>query len=156
LKTNAVSRRNALSGAATIGLGLPLLAACGGDEGGTATDPSESPSSSATGSEAPTSAPGSEAPSGGIATTSDVPVGGGVIISGDDVVITQPTEGEFKAFTAVCTHQGCLVNEVTDTINCPCHQSMFSIEDGSVQGGPASSPLGEVEISVEGDQISLA
>ena len=160
MSTNAVSRRNALSGAATIGLGLPLLAACGSDDGGdsTATDPSETPSSSAPSSEAPASSPASEssAPAAGIATTSDVPVGSGVIIGDSEVVITQPASGEFKCFTAICTHQGCTVGDVTDTINCPCHGSMFSIEDGSVVGGPAPSPLEEFQLSVDGDQISLA
>jgi Rieske Fe-S protein len=156
--TNAVSRRNALSGAATIGLGLPLLAACGDDGGSTATEPRESPSSSAPQSEPPASAPTTKgsAPADGIATTSEVPVGGGVVLVDDEVVITQPTEGEFKAFTAICTHQGCTVGDVTDTINCPCHGSMFSIEDGAPTGGPASSPLQEISISVDGDQISLA
>jgi Rieske Fe-S protein len=161
LSTNAVSRRNALSGVATIGLGLPLLAACGGDGGGasTATDLSESPSSSAPSSEPPASSPSTKAkkaPAEGLVTTSDVPVGSGVVIADSEVVFTQPTEGDFKCFTAVCTHQGCIVNEVTDTINCPCHFSMFSIEDGSVEGGPAPAPLAEIQISVDGDQISLA
>ncbi len=158
LTTNAVSRRNALSGAATIGLGLPLLAACGSDDGGdaTATDPSETPSSSTPSSEPPASTPTPQksAPQG-IATTSEVPVGSGVIVGDSEVVITQPAEGDFKCFTSVCTHQGCTVGEVTDTINCPCHGSMFSIEDGSVVGGPAPSPLEEFQLSVDGDQISL-
>ena len=156
MKTNAVSRRNALSGAATIGLGLPLLAACGDDEGGTATDPSESPSSSSPASEPPASPAASSAPADGIATTSEVPVGGGVVIGDSEVVITQPTEGDFKAFTSVCTHQGCSVGDVTDTINCPCHGSMFSIDDGSVVAGPATSSLEEFPLSVDGDRISLA
>ncbi len=169
MSTNAVSRRNALGGAATIGLGLPLLAACGGDEGGssTAADPSRSPSSSAPTSEPPSSPPPSAAskvpkPATGIVTTSDVPVGSGVIIADSEVVITQPTEGDFKAFTAICTHQGCTVIDVTDTIHCPCHFSEFSIEDGSNVVGPSGTPAGSVgplspiEIKVDGDQISLA
>lgn len=158
--TNAVSRRNALGGAATIGLGLPLLAACGDDGAGTATDPS-TPTSSAPSSEPP--APSSEppasdgpAPAAGIATTTDVPVGGGLVVPDSEVVVTQPAEGDFRAFTAICTHQGCTVGDVTDTINCPCHGSTFSIQDGSPTGGPASSPLQEISISVAGDQISLA
>lgn len=160
MSTNAVSRRNALSGAATIGLGLPLLAACGGDGGGaTATDPSRSPSSTP-GSEPPatpqSSATNKAAPITGLVASSDVPVGSGLVIADSEVVITQPTEGEFKAFSSICTHRGCPVNQVTDTINCPCHGSMFSITDGSVTGGPATSPLAEVPISVDGDQISLA
>ena len=161
MSTNAVSRRNALSGAATIGIGLPLLAACGNDGGGgTATDPSPTPSSSAPSGEPSATTPSTvsekPAPAQGIVTTSDVPVGSGVVIADSEVVITQPTEGEFKAFTSICTHQGCPVNQVTDTINCPCHGSMFAIADGSVAGGPAPAPLAEIPISVVGDQISLA
>ena len=71
---------------------------------------------------------GTAAPSTGavLTPTADVPVGGGVILDG--VVITQPTEGEFRAFGASCTHQGTLVNEVTaDGIRCPNHGSLFSI-----------------------------
>ena len=72
-------------------------------------------------------------------------------------MITQPSEGTFKAFNSTCTHQGCQVASVSDgVIHCPCHGSSFSIEDGSPQGGPASSPLAEVAISVDGDAISLA
>ncbi len=74
-------------------------------------------------------------------------MGGGVILAEQKIVITQPTEGEFKAFTAVCTHQACIVAEVQETINCTCHQSKYSIEDGSVQGGPAPAPLEEVAIN---------
>jgi len=149
-----VSRRNALGGAATIGLGLPLLAACGDDGGGdAASDPSQSPSSSTPASETP---PTKKArPANGIATTSEIPVGSGIVLADDEVVITQPSEGEFKAFSAICTHQGCTVAEVTDTINCPCHFSTFSITDGSPTGGPAPTPLAEMPISVDGNQISL-
>jgi len=91
-----------------------------------------------------------------IATTADVPVGGGTIFADEKIVLTQPTEGEFKAFTAVCTHQGCTVTTVKDsTINCPCHGSMYSIEDGSVVGGPAPAALAELKLTVDGDSISV-
>ncbi len=73
------------------------------------------------------------------------------------MVVTQPTAGEFKAFSATCTHQGCAVKSISDgVINCPCHNSNFSISDGSVQSGPATQPLPAVEISVSGDSITLA
>ena len=86
--------------------------------------------------------------------TSDVPDGGGKIIDGKNIVITQPQAGSFKAFTAVCTHQGCIVSSVSGgTINCPCHGSKFSIKDGSVVNGPASSPLAPIAIKVEGASI---
>ncbi|WP_409473349.1 Rieske (2Fe-2S) protein [Streptomyces sp. HC307] len=87
--------------------------------------------------------------------TSDVPEGGGKIFG--DVVVTQPTAGEFKAFSSKCTHQGCAVKDVKDgVIVCPCHDSRFSATDGSVQKGPATQPLPAEEITVEGDEIRMA
>jgi Rieske Fe-S protein len=84
-------------------------------------------------------------------------VGGGTIFADEQVVVTQPSEGEFKAFNTTCTHQGCPVQSVSDgTINCTCHGSKFSIEDGSPESGPATSALEEVSINVEGDSIVLA
>ncbi len=142
MTTDGLSRRHALSGATLVGLGGPLLAACAGDD--TATDPTPG-------------AAGSEPAGGGpLATTSDIEVGGGTIFADEKVVVTQPTEGDFKAFSSTCTHQGCQVASVSDgTINCTCHGSQFSIEDGSVSGGPAPGPLAPVELSVKGDEISL-
>ena len=71
--------------------------------------------------------------------------------------MTQPVAGEFAAFSALCTHQGCPVNEVVDgEVVCPCHGSAFSTETGEPSRGPAERPLAPVEISVTGDTISLA
>jgi Rieske Fe-S protein len=89
-----------------------------------------------------------------LASTASVPVGGGKILTAQQIVITQPTAGSYKAFTAVCTHQGCIVSTVADgTIDCPCHGSKFSVKDGSVVNGPAPSPLAAVAIKVEGASI---
>lgn len=92
-----------------------------------------------------------------VAQVADVPVGGGKILARQRMVITQPTAGTFKAFTAVCTHQGCLVGDVKGgTINCPCHGSSFHIADGSVANGPAVRPLRAIDITVDGGSIQLA
>ncbi len=92
-----------------------------------------------------------------LASTADIPVGGGKILADKKIVITQPKAGSFDAFTAVCTHQGCIVGTVTGgTINCPCHGSTFSISDGSVVNGPAASPLAPVSIKVQGTSIVQA
>ena len=149
-----VTRRVVLRGAAVSSLALPLLAACG-DDAETADPPSSSASENTESTPAEEPSPDEE-PSA-LAGTADVEVGGGAVLKDEKVVLTQPTEGDFKAFTAVCTHQQCLVTTVTDgEIQCPCHGSAYSIEDGSVVGGPAPAPLAVVKITVKGDQIIRA
>jgi Rieske Fe-S protein len=82
----------------------------------------------------------------------DVPVGGGMVYPSEKVVVTQPVKGVFKAFSAVCTHVGCICNKVANgTIDCPCHGSEFKITDGAVVAGPAPSPLPGRTIAVSGD-----
>ena len=136
-QTIGVSRRIVFQGVGALGTAV-ALAGCGSDDG-SATD------------DAPTADAGTE-----LASTSEVPVGGGLILQEEKIVITQPTEGDFKAFTAVCTHQNCVVASVEESISCTCHGSRFSIEDGSVEGGPAPSALATVEITVDGDKILTA
>jgi Rieske Fe-S protein len=94
---------------------------------------------------------------GPFAQTSDIPVGSATIFADRQVVVSQPEAGTFKAFTAVCTHQGCIVSDVKEgIIICNCHGSQFNAADGSVAGGPAGRPLREVGIVVEGTGIKLA
>ncbi|WP_351233031.1 Rieske (2Fe-2S) protein [Streptomyces sp. NPDC002133] len=102
--------------------------------------------------------PGSAQPPAGevLGTTAEVPDGGGKVFKEQKVVVTQPTQGDFKAFTAICTHQGCIVDKVENgTIDCPCHGSKFRITDGSVARGPAERPLEAKQITVTGDRIRL-
>jgi nitrite reductase/ring-hydroxylating ferredoxin subunit len=139
-----LTRRGVIRGVAVAGLAAPLLAACGGDEEPTATGGDDQGGDPA--------APGDE-----LTSTADVPSGGGVVLAEQQVVVTQPADGDFKAFTAVCTHQGCIVAEVKDgTINCNCHGSRYNIEDGSVENGPATKGLTEVPITVDGDSITMS
>ena len=91
-----------------------------------------------------------------IAKAADIPVGSGTIFPEAQTVITQPTSGNFKAFTSICTHQQCQVADVTDTINCKCHGSKFSITDGSVVNPPAPTPLAAKKVTVEGDTVAVA
>ncbi|MDZ5620338.1 Rieske (2Fe-2S) protein [Nocardioides bizhenqiangii] len=89
-----------------------------------------------------------------LTTTDQVPVGGGIVLTDQKVVVTQPTEGEFRAYTAVCTHQQLLVTSVEDgVIHCANHGSEYDAATGEVTGGPAPSALAAVEINVEGDKI---
>ncbi|MGQ0625746.1 MAG: Rieske (2Fe-2S) protein [Sporichthyaceae bacterium] len=135
-----VHRRTLLTGLLAAGVAGGLAACGGGDDGGSA----------------PAALP-PDAPSGTLASTADIEVGGGRIIKGANLVITQPTAGEFKAFTATCTHESTDLNKVSDgLITCPRHGSAFSVTDGSVVRSPAPSPLTAVAITVKNGFISLA
>jgi Rieske Fe-S protein len=124
----------------------PLLSACGG--GGS----SSSDGGGTTGND-PSPRAGSE-----LVAISDVPVGGGTILTGPKIVVTQPDKGDFKAFTAVCTHAGCTVGSVSDGfITCPCHGSQYAIATGvPTPNSPAKAPLARVDIKVKGNEIDLA
>ena len=88
--------------------------------------------------------------------SSSVPVGGGYVDKNNLVVVTQPQAGEYKAFTAVCTHQGCTVGTVSNNqIQCPCHGSIFSAKDGSVINGPATTALSAMTATVSGANVTV-
>ncbi|MFB6548559.1 MULTISPECIES: Rieske (2Fe-2S) protein [unclassified Streptomyces] len=147
------ARRTVVAAAGAAGLAVALTA-CGGSD-----DDASSDTGAADSAAASESAGGGENAGAGaaLAATADIPEGGGKVFADQKVVVTQPAAGEFKAFSATCTHQGCAVKSVADgVINCPCHNSNFSITDGSVQSGPAPKPLPAVQITVSGDSIQLA
>ncbi|MFD8015274.1 Rieske (2Fe-2S) protein [Streptomyces sp. NPDC058955] len=152
MTSRTTPRRTVLMAAALTTATAATATACGSD-GGEAGDGGTESSAPAT-----TPAGTGSAPAGTpLASTSEIPVGGGTVFADRKVVVTQPTEGEFKAFSAVCTHQGCLVNKVADgTIDCPCHGSKYAIADGAVTAGPAPRPLPAEEITVSGETITLA
>jgi Rieske Fe-S protein len=166
------ARRTVLAGTGIVGAAA-LLTACGssssnasgGSSTASGTGSGATPgTASGNGSSAPAAgAGGGGASSGssgaaqGLTATSAIPVGGGKVFQTQRVVVTQPTSGEFKCFTAVCTHQGCIVGSVADgLITCPCHGSQYRITDGSVVHGPAPTPLASKSITVSDGEISLA
>jgi Rieske Fe-S protein len=137
--TGTTSRRAMLAGAGAAGV-VVTLAACGSSSGGSTAG----------------STPGGGG-AGGAIKAADVPVGGGKIFKDQDLVVTQPAAGQFKAFTATCTHAGCPVSSVSDgTINCNCHGSRYSVEDGSVKNGPATKGLTPKTVTVSGDSLTVS
>ncbi len=143
-----IPRQHVLRGAGVL-LTTGVLAACGdGDKPAAAGDTTKT-AASATADAPPAATPQTDV----LTKTSEVPVGSGVIVG--DVVVTQPSSGDFKAFSTKCTHKGCAVNAVANgTIDCPCHGSKFNL-DGTVAHGPATKPLESKAVSVEGDDIVL-
>ena len=172
------TRRGLLLGAGLVGVG-GTLAACStapvpydaneegqvpGDQppataaAGPGTTAAAGPGTTSAAKSGTTAAAGS---GGGITGTvlgeaTQVPVGGGMIFTADKVVVTQPAKGKYKAFSAICTHVGCVCDAVTSgTIDCPCHGAKFSITDGAVVAGPATSPLPARTIMVTDGKIIL-
>lgn len=142
LLTKGIDRRAVIAsvGVAAVGVaGVVALAGCGG-------------SSNTAG------AGGGSAGSGkDVIKTADIPVGGGKVYDATKIVVTQPTAGEFKAFSAICTHQGCTVAGVVNgTISCPCHASTFDAATGQVTGGPAPTPLPPKTVTVSGSSLTIS
>ena len=143
---SGLARRRFLGCALAFGVAGPILVACSSGSDGTG----GSGSSGGSGN-------GSAKAGAALVATADVPVGGGVALTDVKVVVTQPTKGEFKAFSAICTHQGGTIDKVEGgDMVCPLHGSRFSIKDGSVDNGPASNPLPEIRVKVEKGQVVRA
>ena len=142
-----LDRRTVLRGAGAIGAavaGVGAMAACG-----SAGQAASSAASQAVGS-------ATDAAKNAVK-SAQVPVGGGKVLADAKVVITQPSSGDFKAFSAVCTHAGCIVSDVSDgTINCGCHGSQFDIATGAVKSGPATAPLPPRTVKVGTDGITVS
>ncbi|MHC5905776.1 Rieske (2Fe-2S) protein [Streptomyces sp. S6] len=153
------ARRTVVSAAGAAGLAVALTA-CGSSDDSSSADSKDTGTTGSTGSTGSAASGGTTGGAAGgtaLAATADIPEGGGKIFEAQKVVVTQPKAGTYKAFSAVCTHRGCAVKSIANgVINCPCHNSNFSVEDGSVKSGPATQPLPAVNITVTGNNITLA
>jgi nitrite reductase/ring-hydroxylating ferredoxin subunit len=135
-----MTRRNVLA-AGVIGVAGVAAAGCSSSEDTSTADATTGATPADTAEPSPAS--GGDA----LVAAADVPVGGGVIVDSD---------GQYVGLSAVCPHQNCLVSEVSDQkITCPCHGSQFSVADGSVVRGPATSGLAPIDVQSDGDQIVL-
>jgi nitrite reductase/ring-hydroxylating ferredoxin subunit len=140
------------------------LVACGGGSGGSGGGNSGGDSGGGNygGSKAASSSSsGGEAKAGGdsIASESEVAPGSAVKFkdSGNPAVLVHLKNGDFVAYSAVCTHQGCTVAYKGGQLACPCHGSVFDPANGAeVVAGPAPSPLPEIPVKVEGGEVVKA
>ncbi len=90
-----------------------------------------------------------------VALLSAIPVGGAIssTLHGEPILLAQPVAGTVVAFSAICTHQGCVVLPAQTEFDCPCHGSRFDAATGTVLGGPAPSPLSEITVTLDGDTV---
>jgi cytochrome b6-f complex iron-sulfur subunit len=113
-----------------------------GDQGGQSSDK---------GSQAASSSDGAA-----IAAESDVAPGSAVTFknAGSPAVLVHLDNGDFVAYSAVCTHQGCTVAYKNGQLACPCHGSVYDPADGAaVIAGPAPKPLPEIPVKVQGGDV---
>lgn len=95
-------------------------------------------------------------PGAALLALADVPVGGAVSAmssAGDEIIVAQPQEGTAVAFSAICTHMGCVVAPDGAELRCPCHGSVFEIATGANVSGPAPRPLHVVAVEVKDGQV---
>ncbi|MEU6209716.1 Rieske (2Fe-2S) protein [Streptomyces sp. NPDC047023] len=84
----------------------------------------------------------------------EVPVGGAKLYREEKLVVSCPAEGSYKAFSAQCTHSGCVLDKIVEGEgNCPCHGSRFDVATGAVLRGPAAQPLPEVPVKAENGRL---
>ncbi len=142
-----IPRRTVLAGslAATSSI---ALAACAADAPVAETSPP-----SATIDQAPTDVSGEIL----LGTVDEIPVGTGKKVMVDEsltILVTHPKQDQFRAFSATCTHSGCIVSGVQDgQIACGCHGARFNTDSGEPEQGPARSPLGKITVEVRGNEL---
>ena len=168
-----ISRDTFIRLAAALGVGAASasLAACGaspgassggGSGGGNAGGADGGGEASGGGSEDQAQSQAqSQAPSGGaaIANESEVAPGSAVKFKdgGEDAVLVHLEDGDFVAYSAVCTHAGCAVAYQNAQLACPCHGSLFDpANGGEVIAGPASTPLTEIPVEVQNGEVLRA
>ena len=140
----------ALGSAGAVGSALVLTGCAPGDASGETDGGSASSDADAPASDGASGAAGEE-----VAALADIPVGGSIAatIGGEPVLLAQPSAGEVVAFSAICTHQACVVAAAGSKFECPCHGSIFDAATGDVDQGPALEPLAQVPVTVDGDRV---
>lgn len=162
-----VSRRKFIRLGALGAAAASVLAACGGgdDSGGY-----QAGGGNDSGGDGGSTAPSTEASGGGstgeaasgerpIASASEVEAGAATKFedAGNPAVLVHLENGDFVAYSAVCTHQGCEVAYNDGQLACPCHGSIFDPADGAaVVNGPAQQPLPDIPVEVRDGEVFKA
>ena len=84
----------------------------------------------------------------------EIPVGGAKLYREQRLMVSCPAKGEYKAFSAQCTHAGCVLDKIEDGHgNCPCHGSRFNVMTGKPVQGPATVPLPAVPVKIKDGKL---
>lgn len=159
-----ISREKFIRLGSAIGVsaaGAAVISACGSSGGSGSGSSGGASSSAASGSSSTSNSATQEASGGGqaIAQASEVAPGSATKFtdSGNPAVLVHLDGGEFAAYSAVCTHQGCTVAYQDGQLACPCHGSVFDPSNGAqVVNGPAQRPLPEIPVEVRGGEVFRA
>jgi cytochrome b6-f complex iron-sulfur subunit len=76
----------------------------------------------------------------------DYPLNSHTLLSDPPAMLIH-TDQEFSAFSLICTHLGCTVEQDNGGFACPCHGSRFDA-DGNVTHGPAAKPLRSMRLEM--------
>ncbi len=128
------------------GKGLGTNAGSGGSSSARSTTASSPPANGKVPANAVKLAPGRRLPKGQAATYADPG-------DGSPDILIRDSEGNLKAFSAVCTHAGCTVGYENGTIVCPCHGGQYSAETGEVIAGPPPAPLEPKKVVEAGGEL---
>lgn len=155
------TRGRFLSLGLTMGAGAAFVACSGQQETAAPESSAASGSSSNEPSSAETTQEAASSSSSGaesIVATSEVPVGESFEFEadGEPAVLVHRAQDEFVAYSAVCTHQGCEVAYQDEGLVCPCHGSVFDLQDGAPTTGPANTPLPSIAVAVQGGEVVRA
>jgi cytochrome b6-f complex iron-sulfur subunit len=92
-----------------------------------------------------------------VGAVTDYPLNSGQVVSVNDepVMVVNTEAGGFKAYSAVCTHLGCITywHQTRQLIQCPCHDGRFNPVTGAVISGPPPRPLPPYELEIVGEQV---
>ena len=142
-----IARREAL-GVGVASIGAVTLAACAAEP-----EQAETTPPSATVDQAPDELPAEIL----LGPAGDILVGSGNKYPVDEtltILVTQPKAGDYRGFSATCTHSGCIVSGVQEgEIACGCHGARFDTETGAVLAGPARTALGRITIELRGSDL---
>ncbi|MGB3683164.1 MAG: Rieske 2Fe-2S domain-containing protein [Rubrobacteraceae bacterium] len=155
MKARGVTRRKFIRTVAVLGAGaagVSVLAGCG--NAGTASLPAGT---------AGKGEPAAVSPGEAIAATDEVEPNSAVPYTNaetgaQEVLIRLPNE-DLVAYSAVCTHQACIVSyqPQTEKLACPCHGGVFDpAKDAAVVSGPPPTPLPDVAFEVRDGKVFLA